>query len=145
MGLLLDFIIVGLSIGVVYGLVALGISLIFSGLDIVHFAHGEVYMIGAFIGIAIVSISGVPYFGALVGAMVVTGIVGVVIERVFYRRLTRGGGGYYSLLLFGSVIVLTVLFMPKGIGGIIDRFIATRRFIAIREGQAARTGSGDAA
>ena len=52
---------------------------------------------------------------------------------------------HYSLLLFGSVIVLTVLFMPKGIGGIIDRFIATRRFIAIREGQAARSGSGDAA
>ena len=94
MSLLLDFVIVGLSIGIVYGLVALGISLIFSGLDIVHFAHGEVYMIGAFIGIAIVSISGVPYFGALVGAMIVTGVVGVVIERVFYRRLTRGGGGY---------------------------------------------------
>ena len=94
MSLLLDFIIVGLSIGVVYGVVALGISLIYSGLDIVHFAHGEVYMIGAFIGIAIVNITGVPYFGALVGAMVVTGIVGVVIERVFYRRLTRGGGGY---------------------------------------------------
>ena len=94
MGLLLDFIIVGLSIGIVYGLVALGISLIFSGLDIVHFAHGEVYMIGAFLGIAIVSIDGVPYFGALVGAMIVTGVVGVVIERVFYRRLTRGGGGY---------------------------------------------------
>ena len=91
MGLLLDFIIVGLSIGIVYGLVALGISLIFSGLDIVHFAHGEVYMIGAFLGIAIVSISGVPYFGALVGAMIVTGVVGVVIERVFDRRLTRRG------------------------------------------------------
>ena len=52
MELLLDFVIVGLSIGIVYGLVALGISLIYSGLDIVHFAHGEVYMIGAFIGIA---------------------------------------------------------------------------------------------
>ena len=38
------------------------------------------------------------------------------------------------------VIVLTVLFMPKGIGGIIDRFIATRRFIAIREREAARAG-----
>ena len=50
MELLLDFVIVGLSIGIVYGLVALGISLIFSGLDIVHFAHGEVYMIGAFRG-----------------------------------------------------------------------------------------------
>ena len=42
MELLLDFVIVGISMGIVYGLVALGISLIFSGLDIVHFAHGEV-------------------------------------------------------------------------------------------------------
>ena len=94
MDLLLDFVIVGLSIGVVYGLVALGISLIYSGLDIVHFAHGEVYMIGAFVGIAVVNISGMPYFGALVGAMIITGVLGVIIERVFYRRLTRGGGGY---------------------------------------------------
>ncbi len=38
--MLIDFLIVGLSIGIVYGLVALGISLIYSGLDIVHFAHG---------------------------------------------------------------------------------------------------------
>ena len=94
MDLLLDFIIVGVSIGIVYGLVALGISLIFSGLDIVHFAHGEVYMIGAFIGIAVVSVDGIPYFGALAGAMILTALMGVVLERVFYRRLTRGGGGY---------------------------------------------------
>jgi len=94
MELLLDFVIVGLSIGFVYGLVALGISLIFSGLDIVHFAHGEVYMIGAFIGIAVVKIDGIPYFGALIAAMIITGMLGVLIERVFYRRLTRGGGGY---------------------------------------------------
>ncbi len=94
MELLLDFIIVGISIGIVYGLVALGISLIFSGLDIVHFAHGEVYMIGAFLGIAVVSIEGVPYFGALVAAMILTGLLGMFIERAFYRRLTRGGGGY---------------------------------------------------
>ena len=41
---LLAFIIFGVTIGVVYGIVALGISLIYSGLDIVHFAHGEMYM-----------------------------------------------------------------------------------------------------
>ena len=48
-----DLVIVGLSIGMIYGLVALGISLIYSGLDIVHFAHGEIYMLGAFIGLAL--------------------------------------------------------------------------------------------
>ena len=94
MDLLLDFVIVGVSIGIVYGLVALGISLIYSGLDIVHFAHGEFYMIGAFTGIGFVSVKGIPYFGALVLAMIVSGLIGILIERVFYRRLTRGGGGY---------------------------------------------------
>ena len=51
--MLLDLVVIGLSIGFVYGLVALGISLIYSGLDIVHFAHGEMYMLGAFIGLAV--------------------------------------------------------------------------------------------
>ena len=51
---LLAFIIFGITIGVVYGIVALGISLIYSGLDIVHFAHGEMYMFGAFFGLVLV-------------------------------------------------------------------------------------------
>ena len=50
---LLAFIVFGVTIGVVYGIVALGISLIYSGLDIVHFAHGEMYMFGAFFGLFI--------------------------------------------------------------------------------------------
>jgi len=49
----IDLLIVGLSIGIVYGLVAIGISLIYSGLDIVHFAHGEIYMFGAFMGLTL--------------------------------------------------------------------------------------------
>ena len=49
----IDLLIIGVSIGMIYALVALGISLIFSGLDIVHFAHGEIYMIGAFFGLTL--------------------------------------------------------------------------------------------
>ena len=58
------------------------------------------------------------------------GIIGAVIVTLVYD-FTKDYY-HYSLLLFGAVIVFTVLFMPKGIGGIIDRFIVTRRFIAIR-------------
>jgi len=90
----IDLLIVGFSIGMVYGLVALGISLIFSGLDIIHFAHGEIYMLGAFVGLTIAQLTGLDYVVTLLLAMVCTGLIGVVIERVFYRRLTRGGGGY---------------------------------------------------
>lgn len=90
----IDLVIIGLSTGMVYALVALGISLIYSGLDIVHFAHGEIYMIGAFIGLMLFRLLGVGYVPTLLLAVVLTGMVGVLIERVFYRRLTSAGGGY---------------------------------------------------
>src|SRR6188474_1538115 len=92
----IDLVIIGLSVGMVYALVALGISLIFSGLDIIHFAHGEIYMLGAFIGLMLFK----------------TGLVGVIIERVFYRRLASAGGGYTGagmgmvIVGFGMSIVL---------------------------------------
>ena len=94
MGYFIDLVIIGLSIGMVYALVALGLSLIYSGLDIVHFAHGEIYMIGAFIGLMLFRHLGIGYVPTLLLAVVLTGIVGVLIERVFYRRLTSTGGGY---------------------------------------------------
>src|SRR5690242_14470420 len=78
----------------IYALVALGISLIFSGLDIVHFAHGEIYMLGAFIGLLFFQKLALPYVPALLLAIVATGLIGIAIERLFYRRLTRSGGGY---------------------------------------------------
>lgn len=91
---ILDLVVIGVSIGMVYGLVALGISLIYSGLDIVHFAHGEIYMFGAFIGLTLFQKLALPYVPTLLLAIVLTGLLGMFIERVFYRRLTSGGGGY---------------------------------------------------
>jgi branched-chain amino acid transport system permease protein len=93
-GYILDLVIVGLSIGMVYGLVAIGISLIYSGLDIVHFAHGEIYMFGAFIGLTLFTVVGLPFVPALLLGAAATGLFGILIERVFYRRLTAAGGGY---------------------------------------------------
>jgi len=88
----------------VYALVALGISLIFSGLDIIHFAHGEIYMFGAFIGLLLFEKAHIPYVPTLLLAVIITGLIGVVIERVFYRRLTSAGGGY-TVAGMGMVIV----------------------------------------
>jgi branched-chain amino acid transport system permease protein len=104
MDFFIDLVIIGLSVGMVYALVALGISLIFSGLDIIHFAHGEIYMLGAFIGLALFQHVGLPYVPTLLLAVAITGLVGVFIERVFYRRLTSQGGGY-TVAGMGMVIV----------------------------------------
>jgi branched-chain amino acid transport system permease protein len=59
------------------------------------------------------------------------GIVGAIIVTIIYD-LTRDYHEY-QLLVFGFVIVLTVMFMPTGIGGLIDRYFVTRRFVAIRK------------
>ncbi len=115
------FIIFGITIGVVYGMVALGISLIYSGLDIVHFAHGEIYMFGAFFGLVMAKDMSIPYPAALIGAMVLAGLMGMLIERVFYRRLTRSGGGYtvagMGMIICGfgmSVALMNVAFLIWG-------------------------------
>ena len=120
-GSLLAFIIFGVTIGVVYGIVALGISLIYSGLDIVHFAHGEIYMFGAFLGLVLSQQVGIPYPEAMIGAMVLAALLGMFIERVFYRRLTRSGGGYtvagMGMIICGfgmSVALMNVAFLIWG-------------------------------
>ncbi len=117
----IDLVIVGLSIGMVYALVAIGISLIYSGLDILHFAHGEIYMLGAFIGLMVFHHLGLDYTMTLIVAMVLTGIVGVVIERLFYRRLTQAGGGYtvagMGMIISGfgmSIVLQNVAFLIWG-------------------------------
>ena len=122
--MLMDFIVVGLSIGIVYGLVALGISLIYSGLDIVHFAHGEVFMFGAFFGLVVYKDMGLIYPITLFVAMILTGILGIVIERFFYRRLTSQGGGYtvagMGMIIcgFGMAIILqNIAFLIWGANG----------------------------
>ena len=118
---LFAFIIFGVTIGFVYGMVALGISLIYSGLDIVHFAHGEIYMFGAFFGLVLAKDMSIPYPAALIGAMILAGLMGMLIERVFYRRLTRSGGGYtvagMGMIICGfgmSVALMNVAFLIWG-------------------------------
>lgn len=89
---LIDLLIIGVTTGMIYGLIALGLSLIYSGLDMVHFAHGEIYMFGAFIGCVAIE-AGMPYPLAFVVAFVLSGLLGMIVERLFYRRLVAGGGG----------------------------------------------------
>ncbi|MEO8741303.1 MAG: branched-chain amino acid ABC transporter permease [Casimicrobiaceae bacterium] len=116
-----DLVIVGLSLGMVYALVAIGISLIYSGLDVVHFAHGEIYMLGAFIGLSLYNATHWPFPVVLFGSMIITGLIGVVIERVFYRRILKSGGGYtvagMAMVICGfgmSIVLQNIAFLIWG-------------------------------
>jgi branched-chain amino acid transport system permease protein len=118
---LFGFLLFGVTIGIVYGIVALGISLIYTGLDIVHFAHGEIYMFGAFLGLMFAERLHMPYGLAILCAMISTGLLGIFIERVFYRRLTRAGGGYtvagMGMIICGfgmSVVLQNIAFLIWG-------------------------------
>jgi len=71
----------------IYILVALGLTLVFGVMHILNFAHGEMYMFGSFIVFYMYGESGVNYFLALLIAMVLVGLLAIVMERIFYRRV----------------------------------------------------------
>jgi branched-chain amino acid transport system permease protein len=84
---MIDTLITGLITGNTYALIALGLSLIFGVADLINFAHGSVFAIGAMLGWFLLSELHWPFGLALVGVIVVTGSIGVAIERIAVRPL----------------------------------------------------------
>ncbi|WP_146553715.1 branched-chain amino acid ABC transporter permease [Rummeliibacillus sp. SL167] len=77
----------GISLGSIYALIALGYTMVYGIIKLINFAHGDVFMIGAFIGFFAIARWGLGFFPALILAMVVCAILGVLIERIAYKRL----------------------------------------------------------
>jgi branched-chain amino acid transport system permease protein len=77
----------GLASGWIYVLVALGLTLIFSIMRILLFAHGEIYMLGAYVVYYVCVVGGLNFFWALLIAGLALGIVGVLLERFMFRRI----------------------------------------------------------
>ena len=79
----------GVVLGMIYALIALGITLIFSIMNILNFAHGQMYMLGGFIVYYLYGVLQVNYFVSLLAVVVALGAIGVLFERVFFRRVLR--------------------------------------------------------
>jgi branched-chain amino acid transport system permease protein len=77
----------GFALALVYVLVALGLTLIFSIFEIINFAHGEFYMLGGYVTYVAFAVLGIPYFVTLFVAVAVVGLVGLVAERLIFRHL----------------------------------------------------------
>ncbi|HHX13401.1 MAG TPA: branched-chain amino acid ABC transporter permease [Clostridiales bacterium] len=75
------------SLGSIYALIALGYTMVYGIIKLINFAHGDVYMIGAYIGFAATTYFHLGFFVALILAMTICSILGVVIERVAYKPL----------------------------------------------------------
>jgi branched-chain amino acid transport system permease protein len=88
--LLLQSAIIGVSIGSIYILMALGLTLMFGMMHIINFAHGAIYMLGAFVIYYVFFQWGAPYFAAFVVAMVLLGAFGYLVERSVYRPIKGG-------------------------------------------------------
>jgi branched-chain amino acid transport system permease protein len=101
---------IGLINGAFYALLSLGLSVIFGLLNIINFAHGALYMMGAFVAYFLLQYAGLGYWWALVIAPVVVGIVGVVIERTTLKRLYHLDHLYGLLLTFGFALVIQGVF-----------------------------------
>ncbi len=77
----------GFALALVYVLVALGLTLIFSIFEIINFAHGEFYMLGGYVTYVAFAVLGIPYFVTLFVAIAVVGLVGLVAERLIFQHL----------------------------------------------------------
>jgi branched-chain amino acid transport system permease protein len=148
----------GLTLGSVYALIALGYTMVYGILKLLNFAHGDVYMIGAFIGFGVLSLFGGPLNPSipvwslvlvmLAVSMLGTGVLGVVIERFAYRPLREApriaplisalGVSFFlqnsALLLFGASFRFYDPFDLLGLQGVhigSQVFIWKARFIVV--------------
>jgi branched-chain amino acid transport system permease protein len=108
----------GLVNGSFYAMLSLGLAVIFGLLGIVNFAHGALYMIGAYVAWASLEYLGLNYWAALLLAPLVVGAIGVVIERTMLRHLYRIDPIYGLLLTFGLALIAEGIFRDRfGVSG----------------------------
>ena len=98
----------GLALGAIYVLFAIGLSLIFGMLTVVNFAHGAFYMVGAYVGLFLLSLGG-NFWLCLIAVPLIVGTIGLVVERFLIRPLYGRGIDYPLLLTFGLSYVMVEL------------------------------------
>ncbi len=108
----------GLVNGAFYAMLSLGLAVIFGLLGIVNFAHGALYMLGAFAAWIMLDKFGINYWVALVLAPLTVGALGVVIERLFLKHLYKLDPLYGLLLTFGLSLIAEGIFREMyGVSG----------------------------
>ncbi len=104
---------IGLINGSFYALLSLGLAVIFGLLNIINFAHGAQYMMGAFCAWFLLNKLGLNYWWALILTPIIVGATGVVIERLMLARLYKLDHLYGLLLTFGLALIIQGLFRQE--------------------------------
>jgi branched-chain amino acid transport system permease protein len=116
---LLGQLLLGLINGSFYAILSLGLAVIFGLLNIINFAHGAQYMMGAFAAWMLLNYAGIGFWWALILAPLAVGLFGIVIERMFISRLYRLDPLYGLLLTFGLALIIQGLFRNSyGVSGL---------------------------
>ena len=100
----------GLVNGAFYAMLSLGLAVIFGLLGVVNFAHGALYMLGAFAAWFLLDKLGINYWFALILAPLAVGVLGMIVERLFLKRLYKLDPLYGLLLTFGLALIIEGVF-----------------------------------
>lgn len=101
----------GISLGSIYALVALGYTMVYGIIKLINFAHGDIYMIGAYVGFAATAYLGVGFIPSLIIAMVACAILGVTIEKVAYKPLRNSTRIAVLITAIGMSLLLEYVMM----------------------------------
>jgi len=107
--MILQQLINGIALGSTYALIALGYTMVYGIIALINFAHGEIFMAGAFVGLLLISYFKLNVFVAMLLSMCFCMALGVVIERVAYRRLRRASRLSALISAIGVSIFLSSL------------------------------------
>ena len=99
----------GLALGSIYALIALGYTMVYGIIGMINFAYGEIYMFGAYSGLVLALSNYVNVYVALLGATLITMVLGVVIERIAYKPLRRSSRLSALISAIGVSIFLSSL------------------------------------
>jgi branched-chain amino acid transport system permease protein len=108
--LLFGQLLLGLINGAFYALLSLGLAVIFGLLNIVNFAHGSLFMMGAFAAWMLLNYVGIGYWWALLLAPLIVGAFGIVLEKTLISRLYKLDHLYGLLLTFGLAMIIEGIF-----------------------------------
>jgi branched-chain amino acid transport system permease protein len=108
--LLFGQLLLGLINGAFYAMLSLGLAVIFGMLNIINFAHGALFMMGAFASWMLLNYVGIGYFPALILSPLLVGIFGIILEKTIISRLYKLDHLYGLLLTFGLSLVIEGLF-----------------------------------
>jgi branched-chain amino acid transport system permease protein len=110
---LMGQVVIGLVNGAFYAMLSLGLAIIFGMLNIINFAHGALYMVGAFVAWMTLNYLGIGYWPALVIAPLAVGLLGIIIERTMLHWLYKLDHLYGLLLTFGLALILEGVFRDQ--------------------------------